>query len=242
MAEPITAQKQIKPGWLTDTLHENGHLSYGRVTSVKKEGFTTHFSQIWRLKLVYSGDAAPQLPTSMLLKSALPDIDGSLNMGKVEVSAYLKLAQGMIDPPIVRCFDATHSEQSNRSHILMEDLSTTHFQPELPIPPSRSHCELSVEALAQFHALGWKHPGLGTMIGQLVDAAALNEIVRLLVDGLAGIGDYLGDRLSTHRRQIYERALDFMPGFWERRLRSIQRNTLIHGDAHLWNFLHPRDT
>jgi thiamine kinase-like enzyme len=54
--------------------------------------------------------------------------------------------------------------------------------------------------------------------------------------------EFLGDRLSTERRIAYEQAMAFLPAFWERRLLSVERNTLIHGDAHLWNFLHPKDT
>src|SRR5260370_1394030 len=217
MAEQITSEKQITSGWLTARLLQNGHLQRGKVSRISKKSFTTHFSHICRLELAYSKDAAPLLPSAMLLKSALPDSDGSLNMGKVEVSCYVAIAKAMPDPPIVRCFDAVYSAQSNRSHILMEDLSATHFQPELPIPPSRRHCELSVQALAQFHAFGWRHPGLGTTIGELLDRAALNEIVAQLESGFAGITDYLGDRLSAHRRGVYERSLGFMPEFWRRR-------------------------
>jgi len=29
--------------------------------------------------------------------------------------------------------------------------------------------------------------------------------------------------------------------YWAHRLTSTEHNTLIHGDAHLWNFLHPKD-
>jgi hypothetical protein len=241
MDEPITSERQITPRWLTARLLENGHLNRGSVARVKKARFRTLFSHIYRLELAYSSDAVPALPSKMLLKSALPDSEGSLNMGKVEVSCYRTFAVVMPDAPLVRCFDAIHSVRSNRSHVLIEDLSPTHFQPEIPIPPSRRHCELSVQALAGFHSFGWRHSGLGSSIGALLDLAAVDEIVRLLESGLASMTEYLGDALSTHRRTIYERALSFMAGFWARRLTATDRNTLIHGDAHLWNFLHPKD-
>jgi len=240
MSEAIT-EDQITPNWLTTRLRENGHLQRGHVSGVSKECFTSHFSQICLLELTYSSDAAPLLPLNMLLKAALPDIEGSLNMGMIEVSAYVTIAEAMADPPLVRCFDAVYSAESNRSHILIQDLSPTHFQPEIPIPPSRRHCELSVESLAQFHAFGWQNPGLGTTIGVLLDQPALNEIVAQAQTGLAGIADYLGDRLSPNRRSIYDRAIGVMSEYWAHRLTSTEHNTLIHGDAHLWNFLHPKD-
>ena len=241
MPEPITSERQITPRWLTARLRENGHLDRGKVSRINKECFTTHFSHICRLEVAYSDDASRELPPRMLLKAALSGSAGSLDMGKVEVSAYVALAGAMADPPIVRCFDAVHSARSNRSHILMEDLSPTHFQPEIPVPPSRRHCELCVQSLAQLHAFWWQNPGLGATIGELLNETSLNEIVAQLEAGLAGIIAFLGDRLSPHRRIIFERALDLMPEFWRRRLTSTRHNTLIHGDAHLWNFLHPKD-
>jgi hypothetical protein len=241
MTEPITSERQVTPRWLTARLRENGHLRRGHVSRISKACFTSHFSHLCRLGLTYSRDAAPELPSNLLLKAALPDIEGSLDMGRVEVSAYVAIANTVADPPFVRCFDAIYSPLSNRSHILIEDKSPTHFQPEIPIPPSRRHCELSVQALAQFHAFGWRHSGLGATVGELLDRSAVKEIVARVETELAGIADYLGDALSPHRRSIYERALGFMTEFWARRLTSTERNTLLHGDAHLWNFLHPKD-
>ena len=240
-AEPITAASKITSRWLTARLLENGHLIRGKVTAISKTRFTTFFSNIFRLKLNYSSNAFPNLPSNMVLKSALPDSADSLNMGRLEVSCYRVFASAMPDGPLVRCFDAVHSVRSNRSHILMEDLSPTHFQPEIPIPPSRQLCELSVQSLAQFHVFGWRHPGLGSSIGELLDVVGVDEIVRQLQRGLAGLADELGDALSPHRRAVYDRALNFMATFWARRLTVTHHNTLIHGDAHLWNFLHPRN-
>ncbi|HKQ53881.1 MAG TPA: phosphotransferase, partial [Pyrinomonadaceae bacterium] len=117
----------------------------------------------------------------------------------------------------------------------------THSQPELPVPPSTRHCELCVEALADLHAFWWEHPELGSKIGKLFDETSLNEIVALNQKALPGLFDYLGDRLSAERRKMYEKALSFVPEFWRHRLTAVARNTLIHGDAHIWNMLHPKD-
>jgi len=177
----------------------------------------------------------------VLLKLPLPDNEASLKMGKDEVFVYNMLKNAMNDPPVVPCFDAIYSPGSHKWQILMEDLSISHFQPEIPIPPPKRHCELCVEALAQFHAFWWEHPSLGVEIGKLFDKESLAELAALVRKDLSAFIDALGDRLAANRRKACEEALEFLPTFWARRLTSIERNTLIHGDAHMWNFLHPRD-
>lgn len=241
MDEPIETDEQITPAWLTDTLRRNGHLIQGAVSAINKDYFETFFSRIHRLGIVYSRDADPPLPLNLLLKIPLADSEAALNMARVEVSIYNALSKAMEDPPVVRCFDAVYSPASHKSHLLLEDLSTSHFQPELPLPVSKRHCELCVEALAQFHAFWWEHPGLGCTAGQLLDDVSLTEVVAQTEHALADFVSFLGDLLSPNRRRIYEETFAFAPGFWKRRLTSIMRNTLIHGDAHLWNFLHPKD-
>ena len=169
MTEAITTEEQITPGWLTDILRQNGHLVRGSVGKLNKEDFKTFFSHIYRLEVAYSEDATPGLPSKMLLKVPLIENEAALKMGKDEVFVYNTLKNAMTDPPVVPCFDAIYSPDSHRSHLLLEDLSDSHFQPEIPIPPSERHCELCVEALAQFHAFWWEHSSLGVEIGKLFD-------------------------------------------------------------------------
>jgi len=241
MTEPVATEEQITPSWLTNILRRNGHLVQGSVSALNKECFKTLFSLFYRLEAHYSNDAIPALPSKMLLKLPLPDNEASLKMGKDEVFVYNMLTKAMNDPPVVPFFDAVYSPSSQRWQILMEDLSNSHFQPEVPVPPSRRHCELCVETLAQFHAFWWEHPSLGAEIGQILDTETLTEIVAQIRKNLSSCIDYLGDRLSPNRRRAYEEAMEFAPPFFMRRLTSIERNTLIHGDAHMWNFLHPKD-
>jgi aminoglycoside phosphotransferase (APT) family kinase protein len=242
MTEPIGNEGQITLAWLTERLRQQRHLTRGTISQLSVEHFQTLLSHIYRLQVSYSTDAAhASLPSKLLLKVPRDDNEVSLKMGKDEVTVYRAIMKAMDDPPIARCFDAFYSEDSGRSHLLLEDLSDTHFQPETPLPLSERHCELCVEALAQLHAFWWEHPDLGTEIGQLFDEASLKEVLAQTRDALSGFIDFLGDRLSPHRRRAYERAIVFVESFWGRRLTSAKRNTLIHGDAHLWNFLHPKD-
>jgi thiamine kinase-like enzyme len=52
--------------------------------------------------------------------------------------------------------------------------------------------------------------------------------------------DFLGDRLSAERRQVYEKVLDKYPDVLIRRLIQRETLTLVHHDAHTGNFLLPR--
>jgi Ecdysteroid kinase-like family len=241
MAEPITNEDEITPEWLTTRLREQGHLLRGEVTGVSLKHSRTFFSDIYRLEVSHSTDTQPILPSKLLLKIPLPDNQAALNMGRDEVAVYRALWDAMDDPPVVRCFDSVYSSASHRSHLLLADLSDTHFQTEVPVPPTWRHCELCVETLAQFHAFWWEHTDLGTTMGELFSEASLGELGSLLKRALSDFIEFMGDRLSVARRRAYEHAIALLPGFWNRRLVSVKGNTLIHGDAHLWNFLHPKD-
>lgn len=242
MVEAITTEEQITPAWLTERLRQNRHLTQGAVLKLRINYFKTIFSHIYRLEATYSTDTAPALPSKLLLKIPFPDNEASLKMGKDEVAVYHAIRETMSDPPTVRCFDAVYSQESQSSYLLLEDLSGTHYHSETPLPPPRRQSELCVEALAQFHAFWWEHPDLGTKVGELFNETSLNGLVAQLKDALSGFIDFLGDRLSPDRRRAYENAMAFVPAFWRNRLTSVKRNTLIHGDAHHWNFLHPKDT
>ena len=241
MAEPITNEDEITPEWLTGRLRMQGHLQRGKVAGVSFKHFKTFFSDIYRLEVSYSTDIQPRLPSKLLLKIPFPENRAALNMGRDEVAVYRALWETMDDPPVVRCFDSVYSIASHRSHLLLADLSDTHFQPEVPVPPLRRHCELCVETLAQFHAFWWEHANLGATMGELFNEASLGELGNLLSRALSDFIEFMGDRLSVVRRRAYEHAIAILPLFWRRRLMSVEGNTLIHGDAHLWNFLHPKD-
>jgi hypothetical protein len=59
---------------------------------------------------------------------------------------------------------------------------------------------------------------------------------------LPGFVDFLGDRLSSDRRRLYEQVLSSwpFPGVLER-VADRRGLTLVHGDPHVWNFMYPRD-
>ena len=133
-------------------------------------------------------------------------------------------------------------DDTEEAALLLEDLSPTHTQRPLPIPPSNRLCEMVVESLAQLHAQWWNHPDLGTGIGTALTEEQARQSRARLEGTFPQFVDYLGDALLPAQRGILERTLasSYLTGLAER-LCALRQVTLIHGDAHIGNLMLPRD-
>jgi len=237
---------QATPGWLSERLRAAGALREGEVSAVECDtsSFNKGFlSNIAALKLTYSARAGGARPASLFLKMAKPGLHPELlSRGYHEIEFYREAAGQAGDLPAPRCYDAEWDDASQLSHILLDDLSASHFQRPLPIPPSNRHCEMIVESLAQVHAAWWADPRLGTEIGERLDEAKAAHMRRRMEGTLPQFMDFLGDALLPRQRRAYERILasSFLARL-ERRLCDLRQVTLIHGDAHTGNLMLPND-
>lgn len=244
MGNVITTPEEVTPEWLTGVLRQSGFLSRGKVIKVENK-LTKRLlvSVVSRLEVSYSADAsAPPAPSQLFLKISGPDSVQVVfsEPHSREVEFYNVIAAEMSDPPFIRCYDAAYSAESGNSHLLLDDLSETHFQPESPHSPEKLYCELAMECMAQLHAFWWEHPRLGKEIGKLFSAGELKAFVGEVEKNVNGFIDFLGDRLSVEGRQIYLRLLAAKYEIWGR-LTEATGLTVTHGDAHWWNLLYPRD-
>ncbi len=242
----LTHWEQATPAWLTDCLRAAGSLTAGQVAAVS--GDTQAFNQgylsnIAQLTLRYSAEAAGRRPERLFLKLSKPGLHAELlERGRHEIAFYTEVGRGAADLAVPACYAAAYDPATHRSHLLLDDLSATHMQKPLPIPPSNRHCELMVAALAQVHARWWRSPRLGTALGQRLDAAGAEQSRQRLEATLPAFIDHLGDALLPEQRRAYEQILG--SSFLLRRaqrLIALDRVTLIHGDAHAGNMLLPRD-
>jgi len=97
-----------------------------------------------------------------------------------------------------------------------------------------------MECFADFHAYWWNHPDLERFGGLPADDEPL-RYVRSVQATLPGFLDAVGNRLPSEVRRLYEQfARDFGPAYAS--LFSRQRMTVIHGDAHPYNVLLPRQS
>jgi hypothetical protein len=242
MENVITTPEQVTPKWLTSVLRKSGLLRRGKVIDVKnKLTKTLAVSVVSRLEVSYSTGVPASAPSKLFLKLSRPNLSQAVSseLNSKEVEFYRTIAREMDDPPFIRCYTTAYSSEFDRSHILLDDLSETHFQPEPPLAPSKLYCELAMECMAQLHAHWWEHPQLGKDIGILFDESKLNAFVGKVEENVISFIDFLGDRLSAERRKIYQRLLSSKYKIWGR-LTDATGLTVTHGDAHWWNLLYPR--
>lgn len=227
---------------LTDAFRRSSVLRDGRVSDVAVESSrATVLSRIVRLRLTYDGDAAGA-PSSVILKTGLPDRrDMAWNAGRQEVAFYAGVATAMSARLMPLCFEAVWDKATNDWHLLLEDLTDSHFVlTGWPLPPSTAQCESIVEAWARFHAAWWDDPRLGASVGAWSTKSDIDAYLQRFAERYVHFANRLGDRLPQARRDLYERFLSGAPRLLER-YHTHQNLTVTHGDAHVWNCLLPRD-
>jgi Ecdysteroid kinase-like family len=229
-------------GYLTTALRKAGVLGDGCVSDVEPENpHDTILSHIVRLKLTYGG-VASGAPPSLFLKTARRDrLDSSWVAGRHEVAFYTQVAPCLPAGLVPRCFDADWNADTNVWHLLLEDLSATHVAATTwPVPPTLDQCEAFLGSLARVHAKWWDDPSLGISVGTWLDASALDRTRQIFSGHFSRFTEQLGDRLPLERRELYHQVLDAAPRLRQRYL-SRRNVTIVHGDAHFWNCLLPRD-
>jgi hypothetical protein len=218
---------------LSRWLRSLGTLSRGTVADVHVElEHETPISKLVFLTATYSADA-PDLPRRLVVKSPLssPALSDESN----EMQFYRQLAPILGTPPAIRCLATI--EDTNT--IVLEDLRATHDHPPWPLPLSRVQSELALDALIRLHAKWWESPTLGHSADKLHTPESLKSTVHGIAAHLPAFIDSLGDALTAEARNVYERVFSSPLRPWMR-LTDPRGLTIIHGDAHAWNFLFPR--
>jgi hypothetical protein len=237
--EPITSIEQVTPERLTAVLRRAGALAQGAVAEVRVTlSRTLVASHVCRLAVAYTVDAPQSAPTQLFLKLSLPELQARFS--RKEIEFYTQVAPLAPELPLLRCYDAAFDETTGSAHLLLEDVTETHTQPPVPLPPTEAECEAVIDCVAALHARWWNEPRLGRDIGALTTEAEFAELQTLIARHFAGFCDFLGDRLPAARRARYERVLAGSMHPW-RRMLTRAGLTLTHGDAHWWNFLYPRE-
>lgn len=229
-----------RPEYLTEVLRRCGVLADGDVTDAAVESSrATIVSRIVRLRLSYDGGGAGA-PASLILKTGLPErADARWKAGQREVGFYTQVAATTPGLPLPRCLDAVWDEDTRDWHLLLEDLTDSHFTlTHWPMPPTRPQSEAIVAARARLHARWWDDPRLGTSIGTWLEPH--DPQLQRFADEFARFADRVGDRLPPERRAVYERLLE-EGNRLNARYHAHRNMTLLHGDAHVWNVFLPRD-
>jgi hypothetical protein len=197
-------------------------------------------STVHRLAVSYESDGQ-QNPRTLFLKLCKPlPLDSTPVAARSEVDFYTTAAPQIGSPPLIRVYDAAFSSVSGESHLLMEDLTDTHSQPEQNTAPSSKKSRLAVEALAKAHARWSSSPQLGNGVGTVFGNDWLSQFIANLNKS---VGEFIGSSavaLTAKQRIAYRVMLKAAPKIWGR-LTDPCGLTVTHGDAHWWNFLYPDD-
>jgi aminoglycoside phosphotransferase (APT) family kinase protein len=226
------------PDELTAALYAAGSLRQGSVVSVSiTKQFETPISHLWFLEVVYGAESSPALPHRLLLKWAI-ERSPAPERGEPEIVFYRELAPALPSPPMIRCF-ATASPAGKQQWLLLEDLRASHANPPWPERPSDEAVYDAIAVLARLHVLWWESPALGATVGKLHTETELRTMVHGFRDHLPGFFSDLGDDLPASDRLVLETVFNSSLRPWFRLL-DQRALTVIHGDAHTWNFLFPR--
>ncbi len=239
MVDVFTDPASLTPARLNGILERHG-LKGASVSGIRQRACVNGLFSIRAFYDVsYAGSVPEEAPKKLFLKLSLPNSAPSQRMIRQEVEFYR--SYGNIPAlPLVRYFDAFYTEKAGTSHLLLADLSETHSNPPPPLPPARPQAEAMVDALARFHAYWWEHERLGSEVGERWDEATIEKSMRDLAEHVSRFMDVVGDRISDDRKQLYERVLAAWPKI-AARLVDAPNLTLIHGDAHAWNCLLPKE-
>lgn len=238
----IESVEQVTPEWLTGLLQRREALYDGKVVSVRAGEVQSSFaSAVWRLEVNYSEQASQNAPKRLFLKITNPALaPGKFDPEQLNKEAifYAHVASAMGAAFTIPCYDAAYEPETGAAHILLKDVSETHLTSLDPFV--RGNCEQAVDCLARLHAFWWDHPRLGVDIGKFPSRAERQQEWSNAERSTTAFIKALGDRLLSPYRDTYERVLPALPGLFKRH--ATGRNlTLAHGDAHLGNFLFPRE-
>ena len=232
---------EATPERLTGILRRAGVLERGEVADVAVEtSRDTLISRVARLRLTYDG--ADGGPSHVFFKTRRDGLDQALGeVGRKEVAFYDAVAVAAPAGLLPRCYEAV-AAPTGHWHLMLEDLTVSHEAlGEWPLPPSTERLVAAAAAHARFHAAWWDDARLGVSIGAFADeSGALDRHLAAFPKDVAAFADRLGDRLSAGRKAVYERLIAAAPRLLGR-YRSHRNLTLVHGDAHVWNALFPRD-
>jgi len=231
----LTDVEQATPEWLTAALREAGVLDKGMAEQVEIDTSRPFGAIVAYLKVRYSSDAPMNAPSSLFLKVANPETHSKWpERGKREVEFYNAIpAADYSRLPVPRCYGAAFSLDG--VHLLLENLADTNTILQHPFPPSEAQAEQVVDALAKIHAYWWNDKRLGVEMGR---AAHQKTVFNDDENRFTAFADFLGEALWDERRSLFERV---MAASSKLQIRLTKGNlTLIHGDAHAWNFLYPQ--
>ncbi len=240
----ITNADQLTPTRLTHILQRHGILQSGAVQQIDLIDKTvTWVSARCQLAIHYSADAVGErLPHKLFLRLCNPTFAANSDHSTVFYQQLVPLmTTGWTgDWPFASCLEAVWSPVAQRDHLLLLDLSETHFTLADYVPPSEQHAAGLIDCFAALHAFWWQHPQLATF-SPLLTAAALDRLEADYQTHLARLAASEQSDLSAAEFDLVRQALTHWPPRRRQRVLAGQGVTLVHRDPHPGNLFYPRN-
>ena len=243
MTTLLTDIQELTPQWLSDCLGRTMALGSNRVVDIAVVNTRkTRISSAYFLQIAYA-QQDQALPTRLFLKLPVPG--QSLDREEIEFYNMLVPAMATAFPshtsPFVHCFDAAYTTAPERSHLLLADMSLTHFTNQAQMPPSEELCCAVVEAYARFHAFWWEHPRLGKQIGRGLTDTDIEQFIQQAQRKFETMRAPVGDELTAHQLDILRTVSRAWPARRRTRVLAGEGVTIVHRDPHPLNYLYPID-
>lgn len=227
--------RDITAEWLQQEIRRSARFSCAKVRSVRVEPWkVTTEAQLVRLQVAYS-DNSGNPPSRCIVKLPGPNASGhTRKRAKQEILFYRRVAPAT---PLIRVpyfFGGAYSREGVHYHLILEDLSLTHFT--APRPRSPADCVGIIDLLAKLHASWWEDPRLGRGVGKPLTYEHLDRHADSFASNVKTMLDQHASSVSREDRKACEELISNYRHLLEM-LHSAPQ-TIRHGDVHFGNFLH----
>ena len=235
----ITDIRQVTAEWLTSVLRRCGALTRGEVVSIEPLRQQGNWSSSASLLIQYSDGAQGQLPDRLFLKMVDTDLGDGEWFGNSEVTYYTRDYIDVKDAPLLRCYSAGYSQEAQRYHLLLQDVSQTHLEADEKPFTLESGMALA-EALATLHARWWGRKRLAQAGAAMHSPEHVRQFVDIAAPGVEHILSQYAHELKPHWQALLRTIFARHPQVMVQRLQDPRGFTIIHGDVGVGNVLAPR--
>jgi hypothetical protein len=234
----ITSIDQVSAAWLSSVLTKSGALVNGAVAGFEVNPGRGHWSSNAVLNVKYTNSSQGALPQRLFLKMVNAQLEGE-SFDSSEVLYYTRDYVGVAGTPLVGCHDAVFSDELQRYHLLLDDLSGTHVVAEDKTPSLEYGLALA-EGLAVLHARWWGAQKFTQAGAAMHSAGHIRRFVDISESGVANVLAHFSSELEPHWPEAIGELYAKHPQAMLQRMRDDGGFTLVHGDVGNKNVLVPR--
>ncbi|WP_372365448.1 hypothetical protein [Candidatus Uabimicrobium sp. HlEnr_7] len=205
---------QISKEWLRFVLDSNEEIK--KITTVP-------FSSANATNAIIHLEYEKSLPRSLFLKICK---NNGVFVNSSECNYYTKDYKNLVNTPIPLCYNAHYTNKGY--HLLLEDLSATHYDNK-NVEPTECHTKELAKALACLHAFHWQENKFKLQ---------MDNYFSKVRQGLPAI--LATTSLAQKDKDFCCRVLQEIPQMMRSRLQDNNGFTMIHGDVNPSNVLSPR--